>query len=459
MTSVNVGVIGVGHVGLPTAAALARIGQHVKGTDTDPDKIEVLLGGRLPFYEPGLEELVKEAVGEGRLRFTADPAEALQDVRVAILCVGTPPRSSGEASLIAVERSAELVGRHATGPVVVVEKSTVPVGTATRVTEILARERPEGELTVVCNPEFLREGSAVEDSLRPSRILVGSDSQEALAVMRELYAPLVREDTRWIETDLHTAELAKHASNAFLALKVSFANALARISEAAGADVEAVTEVMGADPRIGKAHLSAGLGYGGSCFPKDLLAFERLAGRLGYDFPMLREVARINEEALDAAFRKVEGALWNLEGKRVALLGLAFKPGTDDVRYAPALGLADRLLEAGALVAGYDPQAGPNAKAELPGLEVVDDPYEAVSGADAAVVCTEWEQIAGLDLGRVREAMTLPVVVDGRNLFDPRRMDLLGFTYYPTGRQPITERMAESGDQVVDLVEREEARR
>ena len=433
----KVGVIGTGHVGLPTAATLAHIGHDVTATDADQEKIEVLRRGGMPFFEPALEDLVRGEVEVGRLRFTADPAEALTDARVAFVCVGTPPRSSGEANLIAVERSAEIVARHAAGPTVVVEKSTVPAGTAARVAEILARHRSDGALTVACNPEFLREGSAVEDSLRPDRILVGSDSEEALAVMRELFAPLVRDDTRWIETDLHTAELAKHANNAFLALKVSFANAMARMAEAAGADVEAVTEVMGADPRIGRAHLSAGLGYGGSCFPKDLLAFERLAARLGYDFPLLREVARINEEALDAAFRKVEAALWNLEGKRVALLGLAFKPGTDDVRYSPALGLADRLLEAGTIVVGYDPQAGPNAKAELPGLEIAEDPYEAVSGADAAVVCTEWEQVAGLDLGRVRAAMRLPVIVDGRNVFDPGEMARHGFTYLPTGRPPV----------------------
>jgi UDPglucose 6-dehydrogenase len=433
----KVGVIGAGHVGLPTAATLAHIGHDVTATDADQEKIQLLGRGVLPFFEPGLEELVRGEVEAGRLRFTGDPAEALDDARVAFLCVGTPPRSSGEANLIAVEESAALVGRHATGPTVVVEKSTVPAGTAARVTEILGRHRSDGALTVACNPEFLREGSAVEDSLRPTRILVGSDSAEALKVLRELYAPLVREDTRWIETDLHTAELAKHASNAFLALKVSFANAMARIAEAAGADVEAVTDVMGADPRIGKAHLSAGLGYGGSCFPKDLLAFERLAARLGYDFPLLREVGRLNEEALEAAFRKVEGALWNLEGKRVALLGLAFKPGTDDVRYSPALGLAQRLLEAGAAVVGYDPQAGPNAKAELPGLQVVDDVYEALSGADAAVVCTEWEQVASLDLDRAREAMSLAVVVDGRNVFDPEEMARRGFSYFPTGRPAV----------------------
>jgi UDPglucose 6-dehydrogenase len=433
----KVGVIGAGHVGLPTAATLAHIGHEVAATDTDREKIEVLNAGGMPFFEPGLEDLVRAGVQGGRLRFTADPPEALRDARVAFLCVGTPPRSSGEANLIAVEQSADLVGRHVTGPTVVVEKSTVPAGTAARVTEILARHRSDGQLSVVCNPEFLREGNAVEDSLRPDRILVGSDSEEALAVMRELYAPLVGEDTRWIETDLHTAELAKHASNAFLALKVSFANALARIAEAAGADVEAVTEVMGADPRIGKAHLSAGLGYGGSCFPKDLLAFERLTSRLGYDFPLLREVARINEEAVEAAFRKVEEALWNLEGKRVTLLGLAFKPRTDDVRYAPALGLADRLLAAGAEVVGYDPEAGSNAKAEVPDLELAADPYMALESAHAAVVCTEWEEIAGLDLARVREVMELPIVVDGRNVFDPAEMAGHGFTYLPTGRPPV----------------------
>src|ERR671918_1292054 len=404
----KVGVIGTGHVGLPTAATLAHIGHDVTATDADQEKIEVLRRGGTPFFEPGLEDLVRGEVEAGRLRFAADPAEALTDARVAFVCVGTPPRSSGEANLIAVERSAEIVARHAAGPTVIVEKSTVPAGTAARVAEILARHRSDGALTVVCNPEFLREGSAVEDSLRPDRILVGSDSEEALAVMRELFAPLVRDDTRWIETDLHTAELAKHASNAFLALKISFANAMARIAEAAGADVVAVTEVMGSDPRIGKDHLAAGLGYGGSCFPKDLLAFERLTNRLGYDFPLLREVARINEEAVDAAFRKVEEALWNLEGKRVALLGLAFKPGTDDVRFAPALGLADRLLSADAVVVVYDPEARTNSKGELPALDLATDPYAALDGAHCAVICTEWEELRALEPSRMREVMAFP---------------------------------------------------
>ncbi|MGH2764835.1 MAG: UDP-glucose dehydrogenase family protein [Actinomycetota bacterium] len=433
----KVGVIGTGHVGLPTAATLAHIGHEVTAIDADHEKIEALVRGGVPFFEPGLEELVRKGREAERLAFTSDPAQAMAGTRVAFLCVGTPPKATGEANLTAIERSAELVAGHATGPVVVVEKSTVPAGTAERVAGILVRLRPTGDFAVVSNPEFLREGSAVEDSLHPDRILVGGDSAQALAVMRELYAPLVEAGSEWIETDLRTAELAKHASNAFLALKISFANALARLCEAAGADVEAVTEIMGADPRIGRAHLRAGMGYGGYCFPKDLQAFERLADRLGYDFPILREVARINEEAVEATYHKIEEALWNLEGKRIALLGLAFKAGTDDVRLAPALALADGLLSAGAVVIGYDPQAGANAKAEVPGLEVATDLYEALEGAHCAVVCTEWQEIADLDLGRAREAMALPIVVDGRNVFEPADMAAHGFTYLPTGRPPV----------------------
>jgi len=353
------------------------------------------------------------------------------------ICVGTPPKASGEASLAAVERAAELIARHADGPTVVVEKSTVPAGTAERVLEAIRRHRRDGEFNMVSNPEFLREGSAVEDALHPDRILVGSDSPEALALMRELYAPLVASGARLIETDLRTAELAKHACNAFLAMKVSFVNALARLAELAGADVETVAQVMGADPRIGPAFLRAGLGYGGYCFPKDLIAFERLAAGLGYDFPLLREIARINEEAVEAAFRKVQDALWNVEGKRVALLGLSFKPGTDDVRFSPALALAARLLDAGANVVGYDPQAGSAARAEVPELEVVDDPFGALAGAHCAVVCTDWPEFESIDLAKMHEQMAVPAVVDARNVFVPDDMAAAGFTYLSTGRPPV----------------------
>jgi UDPglucose 6-dehydrogenase len=434
---VKLGVIGIGHVGLPTAGALARFGHQVTATDADHDKVKALRRGELPFFEPGLAEVVDEGVDAGRLLFTVDPGPAIEGSRVVFICVGTPPRATGEANLVAVERSIEVVAQHATGPVVIAEKSTVPAGTADRVAAKLAALRPDGSFSLVSNPEFLRQGSAVQDSIRPDRILVGSDQAEALATMREVFTPAVDAGARWIETDLRTAELAKHASNAFLALKVSFANAMARVCEAAGADVVAVTEIMGADPRIGPGHLRAGLGYGGSCFPKDLLAFHRLAEHLGYDFPLLEEIARINEEAVTAAFRKVEEAVWNLEGKRVTLLGLAFKEGTDDVRFSPALGLGQRLLGAGTRVVGYDPQAGANARAELPELEIAEDPYAALEGSHCAVVCTDWDELRELDPTKMADLMATPAVVDARNLLEPNAMAAAGFTYLPTGRPPV----------------------
>jgi UDPglucose 6-dehydrogenase len=433
----RIAVIGTGHVGLVSCATLAHLGHHVVGCDNDPAKIESLEKGISPFFEPGLEELVNEEVTAGRLRFTADPADAITDSSVVFLCVGTPPTATGEANLAAVEAAAAAVARHATGPTVVVEKSTVPAGTSDRVKRTLERARPDLQLEVASNPEFLREGRAVQDSLEPDRILVGAESEWAFAQMREVYAPLIEKGHRLIETNIATAELSKHASNAFLAMKISYANALAQMCELAGADVIDVAEVMGSDPRIGRDFLDAGLGYGGYCFPKDLQAFERLSSRLGYDFPLLREVANINEQALKLAVHKIEEAVWNLEGKKIALWGLAFKPGTDDVRLAPALGLARILLDRGALVSGFDPVAGANAKAEVPDLEVDDDPYGCVTDAHCVVVCTEWESLKDLDLNKVREVMAHPVMVDGRNAFDPPVMGEMGFTYIPTGRPAV----------------------
>ncbi|MDQ4006157.1 MAG: UDP-glucose/GDP-mannose dehydrogenase family protein [Actinomycetota bacterium] len=433
----KIGVIGLGHVGLPTAAVLAKLGHDVAATDADAEKMDVLERGGAPFYEPGLEDLVNEVRGTGRLAFRKDLREVVDGSKVVFLCVGTPPKTTGEANLAMIEQAAADVATHATTPLVVADKSTVPAGTAERVAETLTRYRPDGSFQVVSNPEFLREGNAVVDSLHPDRILVGSDSPEAHRVMREVYEPLIRDGAGWIETDLRTAELAKHACNAFLAMKVSFANALARICEAAGADVVSVTRVMGADPRIGPAHLSAGLGYGGYCFPKDLQAFERLATRLGYDFPLLREVERINDEAVDAAFHRIEEVVWNMEGKRVAVLGLAFKPGTDDIRFSPSIALTQRLLEAGAEVTAYDPQAAAGAKAELPALQIANDAYDALEGAHCAVIATEWPEFRELDLDRMRGMMAFPIIVDCRNLLDDEAMAAAGFTYFPTGRPPV----------------------
>lgn len=429
-------VIGTGHVGLVTSATLAELGHEVVGTDADTEKIQGLQRGVLPFHEPGLSELVDRHASSGRLVFTEDPSGVYPEADVVFVCVSTPPRVSGEANLVAVEHAVREIGRHVAGRTVVVEKSTVPAGTADRVRRTLAREasRSRGEVAVVSNPEFLREGSAVQDNLQPDRILVGAEEEWAFGVMRELYAPLIERGVTLIETDISTAELAKHASNAFLALKISYANALARMCERAGADVTAVADVMGADPRVGRAFLDAGLGYGGSCFPKDLQAFERLATQLHYDFPLLREIARLNEEALEATVDKIRDALWNLEDKTIAILGLAFKPGTDDVRFSPALALAARLIEEGANVVGHDPHAGRNAKDELRSLEIAADAYQAADRAHCLVVATGWAEFAALDLERVRELMAYPVIVDARNVLDPRAVREAGLSYYPIGR-------------------------
>ena len=433
----RIAVIGTGHVGLVTCATLASFGHDVVGVDTDAEKIARLDEGVSPFYEPGLQELLDSTIASGHLHFTTDTAVGVADADVVFICVGTPPKATGEANLAAVEKAASDAARHATKRMVIVEKSTVPAGTAGRLRRTIERERKDLTIDVASNPEFLREGKGVEDSLAPTRILVGAESDHAFATLRAVYQRLIDKGCRLIETDIATAELSKHACNAFLAMKISYANAIARMCELAGADVTDVVEVMGSDPRIGKDFLGVGLGYGGYCFPKDLQAFERLAASLGYDFPLLNEIARINEEAVGAAVKKIEETLWNLDGKRVALLGLAFKPGTDDTRLAPALGVARALLARGADVIGYDPQAGANAKSDVPELEIAEDPYDAITGAHCVVVCTEWPDIGVLDLARIHDAMAYPVIVDGRNVFDPKEMAALGFTYIPTGRPPV----------------------
>jgi UDPglucose 6-dehydrogenase len=436
------------------AATFAHIGHDVVATDVDAEKIDGLNRGMTPFFEPGLDEMVTENVAAGRLVFTADTATAV-DVDVVFVCVGTPAKATGEANLVALERAVREIAKHARDGLVLVQKSTVPAGTAQRVARAIRLQNGGGRTTIdiVSNPEFLREGTAIEDSVRPDRILVGAESPRAFAVMREVYRPLIDEGSIYLETDVKTAELAKHASNAFLAMKISFANALARVCEASGADVVSVADIMGADPRIGRAFLDAGLGYGGFCFPKDLQAFDRLARDLGYDFALLREVRRINDEAVEAALEKIEEGVWNIEGKTVALLGLAFKAGTDDVRFSPALALARRLLAEGARVVGYDPQASATAKDEVPELELAADAYEAADGAHCVVVCTDWPEFLELDLPHLRAATAFPFVVDGRNVFEPAEMAAAGFSYVPTGRprprSPLVEASIDAADTAV----------
>ena len=441
----KVGLVGIGHVGLPTAAALAHIGHDVVAMDADRERVEQLGEGVMPFFEKGMAELVEEGLRAGRLRFTSEMREVTDGAEVVFICVGTPPRATGEANLLAIEQAAQEVAREATHPFVLVQKSTVPAGTATRLLDAMSRYRSEVRFSVVANPEFLREGSAIEDSLHPARILVGSDTPEALQVMEELYRPLIEGGAQWIATDVRTAELAKHACNAFLSMKISFANAMARLCELADADVVAVAEAMGSDDRIGRAFLGAGLGYGGYCFPKDLSAFGALANRLGYEFTLLKEIARINDEAVTATFRKIEEAMWNLEEKRIAVLGLAFKPGTDDTRFSPSLSLVRSLIEAGAQVIGYDPEANANAKLDVPDMDVAPDAFEALRGAHCVVIATDWDEFRDLDLHRMQEVMAFPIIVDARNILDGGAASEAGFTYIPTGRPVLRPAHAQGG--------------
>jgi UDPglucose 6-dehydrogenase len=433
----NLAIIGVGHVGLVTGAAFASLGHDVVGFDLDENKMARLQAGELPFHEPALDKLVRDGLETGRLRFTADPADAIGGCHVVFVCVGRPPIGTGDRSLTAVEDTARVIALHADEGVVIVVKSTVPPGTTERVGDVIRDERPDLGFSLAASPEFLREGHAVEDTLNPERVVVGSDDATATATLGSLYEPMIAAGARLIETDARSAELSKLSANAFLALKISFANALARLSESSGADVADVTQIMGADSRIGGSFLGAGLGFGGYCLPKDIATLEQTATRLGYDFPILREVVRLNDEALDTVARAVEDAVWNLEGKTIALLGLAFKANTDDVRSSPGIALARRLLAGGARVIAFDPMAAAEAQRELPEIELGVSAYESVQGAACIVVCTDWPEFRDLDLARLRSTSKAQVIVDGRNLLDPEAVTAAGFRYWGAGRRSI----------------------
>jgi UDPglucose 6-dehydrogenase len=438
-SSVNITVVGVGHVGLVSAACFAHWGHDVVGMDDDADKIRRLASGDLPFFEPGLAELLEEVTGEGRLSFTTDIEDAVGSAAVVFVCVGTPPSPNGGLNLSFVEAVGRNVARYARRSLVLVEKSTVPVNTGARLAQVIDRERgafdPSVTIEVASNPEFLREGVAVEDTLHPDRIVYGTNSERARDALRRVYEAVVREDDcPVIETDVPTAELIKHASNAFLATKVSFINAIARISERVGADVDVVADGMGYDKRIGRHFLQAGLGYGGSCFPKDVEAFVHLSREVGYDFALLEEVGRINVGQRAVVLEKLRSELWHLDGKTVTLLGAAFKPGTDDLREAPAIHLGRELLAAGAIVRIYDPVALPNVKQELPEADLFDDPADALRGAHAAVVVTDWEQIKRIPVKVFREELTYPIVIDGRNALSGEDLSAAGVRYVGIGK-------------------------
>jgi UDPglucose 6-dehydrogenase len=433
---VNICVVGTGYVGLVTGAVFADLGNEVVCIDNDPAKIADLTAGRMPIYEPGLEEMVARNVADGRLAFSIDLTGAVRRSVIVFITVGTPPKPDGQTDLSAVEDVARGIAKAMERYTVVVNKSTVPVGTGEFVREVIERHQAEPiPFDVVSNPEFLREGSAIEDTLRPDRIVIGAPTQQVAMSLLELYAPLERP---MIITDVPSAEMIKYASNAFLSTKISFINAIANICEMAGADVTQVMKGMGMDARIGAGFLSAGLGYGGSCFPKDTDSLVHTASTLGYDFALLRAVVEINRERAAHFVDLMAKALGPLEGRSLAVLGLAFKPNTDDMREAKSIEVVERLLELGASVRAYDPVAMPSARRMLPAtVTYCESPYEAADGTDAVVLVTEWNEFKFLNLERLREAMRRPVVFDGRNLWAPERMRRLGFEYHSIGRKPV----------------------
>lgn len=436
----KIAVIGVGHVGLVSAGVFAELGHVVVGYDHDTAKIAGLHAASVPFYEPELADLINDTVRQGNLTFTTDLAEALEGTQVAFVCVGTPSLPGGGADLRYVERVGADVAQTATSELVLVEKSTVPANTGARLAQVIAREQDMSTghhptIHVASNPEFLREGTAVHDTRYPDRVVYGTASSFATEALREVYAPLIaRKAAPVVETDVPTAELIKHASNAFLATRLSFINAVAQVCDRVGADVNVVAEGMGLDARIGPAFLQAGIGYGGSCFPKDVDAFIHLAKSVGYDFRLLDEVRQINREQRQIVIDRLTEELWHLADKTVTILGAAFKPGTDDLREAPAMYLVEDLRAAGATVRVYDPVATAGVTARFGDIAVYDDPIAACTGAHAAVVATEWPEIVGMDLTALRDALDYPIVIDGRNALDPEAVVAAGMHYYGIGR-------------------------
>jgi UDPglucose 6-dehydrogenase len=428
----KVTVVGTGYVGLVTGAILADFGNQVFCLDTNEEKINQLKSGRVPFYEPGLEEIVKRNAEAQRLIFTTSYKESVIYSEVVFICVGTPPKRNGEADLSFVKSAVKSVAENLADYTVVVGKSTVPVGTGEKMTELIKKFKSKrAKFDWVSNPEFLREGSAVFDTLHPDRIVIGSESEEAKEVMLELHKPI---DGLALLTDVKSAEMIKYGANAFLSTKISFANAMANICEKVGADVESVMDGIGYDRRIGRPFLYPGIGYGGSCFPKDVLALIDIAKRSGYNFKLLKAVDEINKERASLFVAKLEKALGGLGGKTVAILGLSFKPNTDDMREAPSLKVIKMLRERGAEVRAYDPVARENARKLMPEATHCVNIYEAVDGAEALCVLTEWNEFKEIDLEKIKKLLKNPIVVDGRNIYDPIRMKELGFSYFGIGR-------------------------
>jgi UDPglucose 6-dehydrogenase len=425
-------IIGTGYVGLVTGACFAEVGHQVVCVDNDASKIKLLKSGGIPIYEPGLEELVKKNTAAGRLSFTTSTAEGVQKSDVIFIAVATPPQPDGSVDLSFIERVARDIAAAMSDYKIIVDKSTVPVKTGEKVAETIKRYCPgKADFDVVSNPEFLREGFAVGDLMKPDRVVIGTRSARPVAVLKEIYAPF---NAPIVVTDINSAELIKHASNSFLALKISYINAIATICETTGANVQEVAAGMGLDERIGRRFLNAGIGFGGSCFPKDLSAFIKIAEQIGYDFRLLKEVQRINAEQMDRFVKKITDTLWVLKDKKIGVLGLAFKQNTDDIRMSPAIELCQRLQKVGATLRVHDPKAMDKARVILHDVTYVDDMNAVADGCDALVVATEWDEFKKLDLERAHKSLTHPILFDGRNLFDRGEMERLGWVYKSVGR-------------------------
>lgn len=433
----KIAIIGTGYVGLTTGTCLADFGHQVVCIDNNPEKLEKLQQGKSPIFEPGLEELIAKNQKAGKLSFSGDIAPAVKSSEVIFICVNTPPKEDGHADLKYVERVAREIAENINGDYkVIVDKSTVPVKTAEKVKETIKKYcTDKAHFDVVSNPEFLKEGTAVKDTLEPDRIVIGADSNQAKDKMLEIYQPLIEKTGAPVKiVSVRSAELIKHGANTFLATKISFANLIAQTCEEAGADALEVLEAIGLDERIGRQFLNPGIGFGGSCFPKDIAAYKKTLEILGLDNSFVEAVEKINQQAIDRFIHKIEKELWVTDNKEIAVLGLAFKPNTDDIRNSPAVKIIKQLKKEGANIQAYDPQAMENTKKEIDDIKYFKDPYEAVTGAEALIICTEWDEFKNLDLQKIKELMVTPIIFDGRNIFDPKKTMDLGFKYFGVGR-------------------------
>ncbi|MBI4039693.1 UDP-glucose/GDP-mannose dehydrogenase family protein [Candidatus Daviesbacteria bacterium] len=428
----TISIIGTGYVGLVTGAVFADFGHKVYCVDIDEEKIKMLKNGMIPFYEPGLEELVKRNINQHRLFFTTKYSQAVPLSKIVFICVGTPPAANGEADLTYLFNSVSETAKHLKGYTLIAIKSTVPIGVEDELQSLIGKNTKARYEFASC-PEFLREGSAVEDAMKPDRIVFGTKGNKAADILLDLYKHF---NGQRLVCDLRSAQMIKYAANALLATKVSFANAVAILCEKTGADVEVVLDGVGLDRRIGRNFLHPGVGYGGSCFPKDVIAFIKIADKAGYDFDLLKSVDQINRDQVDYFVQKTQKLLDGLNDKTIAVLGLSFKPNTDDMREAPSVSIINKLIAGGAYVKAYDPVANDNAKRILQNVDVyfAQDPYDAARGADAIMIVTEWNEFKELDLSELKKLMNKPVIIDGRNIYDPNQVRSLGFIYQGIGR-------------------------